>query len=40
MSEKIHEMIQKDGWRVVVFTIYLIICIFDFIIVPSWGRFN
>ena len=32
--------LDKNGWQALAGVVYLIICIFDFVIVPSWIGFN
>lgn len=32
--------VDKNGWQALASVVYLIICIFDFVIVPSWIGLN
>lgn len=36
MKEVFVWMQKHDGWKSVMATVYAIICLFDFIVVPSW----
>ena len=32
----IHTLVEREGWKALACVIYLFICFFDFVVIPSW----